>query len=261
MIHPCPTAAWLPATLAWDLSNFWETEGLDEPSAPSLGTLCHCWGSVLTEGCGSATSPPNLRAPVPPSWPLPPARVCCCLSRSFLEENTTTDWGPRHPSSASAPASASKFCARPKQSPFPAFSFPIPSAVPGCEGWPRGRDPLPALSQGGKPPAQRCHGALRDAAIASAPGWEKLSRALPPRTERRALRGAQGGGGPSSFPSQPSSGPPFTAARNVWPAQPGSPARHRHEFLLLTPLPGPPEKEEPPRPRGGAGGTGTSEVT
>lgn len=55
--HPCPTAAWLPATLAWDLRNFWETQGLGEPSAPSLGTLCH---SVLTEGCGTASSPPNL---------------------------------------------------------------------------------------------------------------------------------------------------------------------------------------------------------
>lgn len=65
--HPCPTAAWLPAMLAWDLSNFWETEGLGEPSAPSSGTLCHCWGSVLTQGCGSATSPPDVRVPGSPS--------------------------------------------------------------------------------------------------------------------------------------------------------------------------------------------------
>lgn len=40
--HPCPTAAWLLAILAWDLSYFCETEGLGEPSAPSSGALCHC---------------------------------------------------------------------------------------------------------------------------------------------------------------------------------------------------------------------------
>lgn len=69
--HPRSTAAWFPAMLAWDLSNFWEMEGLGEPSAPSSRTLCHCWGSVLTKGCGSVTSLPNLRASGPPSWPQP----------------------------------------------------------------------------------------------------------------------------------------------------------------------------------------------
>lgn len=50
-------AAWLPAALAWDLSHFWGTEGLGEPRTPSAGTLCHCWGSVLTGGRGSAAGP------------------------------------------------------------------------------------------------------------------------------------------------------------------------------------------------------------
>lgn len=85
-------------------------------------------------------------------------------------------WGPRHPSSGSG-ICVEVLCP-PQAKTLPSLFLPIPSAVPGCEGWPGGRDPLPALSQGGKPPAQRCH---RPCGIQQAPllrDGEKFSRAL-----------------------------------------------------------------------------------
>lgn len=76
-----------------------------------------------------------------------------------------------------------------------------------------GGDPksLPALPQGGKPPAHRCH---RPRVAGREPllrDREKLWRVL------AASRDVGRGGRPSSFPSQPSSGPPFAAGRNVQP--------------------------------------------
>lgn len=99
----------------------------------------------------------------------------------------------------------------PQSKPLPSLSLSIPSAVPGCEGWPGGWDPLPALSQGGKPPAQRCH---RPCGIQQAPllrDGERLSRALPPRTERRDFGARKAVADPP--PSRPSPPPAHPSGR------------------------------------------------
>lgn len=64
--------------------------------------------------------------------------------------------GPWRPSSSSSIIRVEALCL-PQAKPLPSLSLPIPSAVPGCEGCLGDWDPLPALSQGGKPPAHRCH--------------------------------------------------------------------------------------------------------
>lgn len=109
--------------------------------------------------------------------------------------------------SMAPPAFASRLCA-PQAKPLPIPSSPSPSPAP-C----RGVRPLPALSQGGKPPAHRCHRLSQR--LSSGMGREALW-ALPCLALSRDV-GRAGGGGPSSFPSQPSSGPPFAAGRNVRP--------------------------------------------
>lgn len=92
------------------------------------------------------------------------------------------------------------------------LSQPPPPRALNCAGE-SGGDPksLPALPQGGKPPAHRCH---RPRVAGREPllwDGEKLWRVL------AASRDVGRGGRPSSFPSQPSSGPPFAAGRNVQP--------------------------------------------
>lgn len=265
LTHTCPPATWLPATLAWDLSHFWGTEGPGEPHTLSVGTLCRCQGFALNGSCGRDTVPQALKClspSAPPSPPQPPS--CSALpwrrvspwfrqrsrcARSFHKQT------PARGLSAAPASPALRLCARPKQSPFPASPSLSPPPCWGARDVWGSWDPLPALSQGGKPPAHRCH---RPEAIRRVPllrDREKLSRAL----SRLALGGWDFGVskavvGPSSFPSQPSSGPPFTAVRNVWPAQPGS--HYRHKFLLFIPLLGPPRLPKHSVPRGGVGAQG-----
>lgn len=71
-----PPAAWIPATLAWDLRHFGGTDGLDKPRSPSVGTLGYHRGSVLTGGCGRAASPPSPRAPKAPELATAPKLLC-----------------------------------------------------------------------------------------------------------------------------------------------------------------------------------------
>lgn len=202
----------------------------------------------LSATAGAPHSPKDAAVPPAPqtSEPLTPelaaapgAGVCCGFSSSFLEENTTTGWGPRHPSSGSAPASASKFCARPKQSPFPASPSPCPPLRRGVAGGtrtpylpcPRVGNLLPSAVMGPAGHSERlCSGMGR-----SSPALSRF--ALSVGTSGRATRWRT-----LLLPVPALLRPTLRAGRNVWPAQPGS--HRRHGFILLTRLPGPPGPPE-----------------
>lgn len=92
----------------------------------TAGALCSPKDAAVSPA--SQTSEPlALRAGRSP-W----RRVCCGFSSSFLEQ--TSPWAGGLGTRAAAPASASKFCARPKQRPFPASSSPSPPLCRGARG-------------------------------------------------------------------------------------------------------------------------------
>lgn len=186
---------------------------------------------MLTEGCASATSPPNLRGPGPPSWPQLLAPGLLRFQQLFPLRKTpprTGGLGTR---------------AAPRLRHLPPSFMPAPSKAPSqplpphpLRGLTGGRqNPLPALSQGGKPPAQRCHGPCGMQRARVLRDGERLSRALPPRTERRHFGARKAVADPP--PSRPS--PP--------PAHPSD----QQECVAGTARLPPPARISPPRPAPG----------
>lgn len=167
-------------------------------------------------------------------------RVYFGFSSSFLQENTTTGWGPRHPSGGSAPALRTSFV--PVQSKAPSQPLPPhPLCCAGVRGVVGGPEPLTCPVPGWETSCPALSSALRDPASALAPGWgEALPRS--PALSRLALSVGTSGRARRwrtlLLPVPALLRPTLRAGRNVWPAQPGS--HRRHGFLLLSPLPGPP---------------------
>lgn len=187
VLHTHLPATWLPAMLAWDLSHFWGTEGPGKPHASSVGTLCYhrglcaCWRTWQSHQPPQAPrslGPPSQAQPTSHSALAPGLTVVTAAAADALALSMSKcrPWAGDVGGRAAAPASsASRLCARPKQSPF--LASPSPSPLP-CRSARGGWDPLPALSQGGEPPAHRCH---RPYAIRRVPlirDGEKLSQAL-----------------------------------------------------------------------------------
>lgn len=98
----------------------------------------------------------------------------------------------------------------PQAKPLPSFSLPIPSAVPGCEGWPGTRTPyLPCPRVGNLLPSAVIGPA--GCSKRRARDGEQLSRALPPCTERRDFGARKAVADPP--PSRPSPPPAHPSGR------------------------------------------------
>lgn len=181
--------------------------------------------------------PPRCPSPWLPELAAAPGAESVLVSAAFSLRKTPPRAGdlgtraatrPRHLRPSFVPAQSKA----PSQ-PLP----PHPLRCAGVRGVVEGQNPLPALSQGGKPPAQRCHRPCRIQQAPQLRDGEKLSRALPPCTERRDFGARKAvADPPPSRPSPPTAHPSGRQECVAGTARLPPPA----EFLLLIPLPGPP---------------------
>lgn len=217
------------------------------PARPGLGA--DFWGKGGVPSAGAPRSPEDVAAPPAPSpqpteprgRPQPPAAASRrSVQLRFRQPQPMRSLFPSANAGAlAAPTAPRRGFVRPEQSPFPASPSPCPAP---CRGG--GARSLPALPQGGKPPAHRCH---RPRVAWRAPllrDGEKLWRVLPCLALSRDVgRGRRRRTLLLPVPAL------------LWPSLRGrqecAAGSHRqHEFLFLAPLlaprePPPPLQDEP----------------